>query len=152
MKGTAFFFMILMSGLILIGWSACIASNCEEPGPLKIQSLQNRTSLPHRLLLADRTDTKDSIIYGTDPDMERAMEEQAREEKEKEDKAWNMLQHMQLYNEDRKPPRASRPTTTPRRNKAVPPSQGSHSFELLSFSAKNTVNPPLLVLAEGLII
>jgi hypothetical protein len=109
MKGTAFFLMTLISGLLLIGWSACIASNCEEPGPLKIQSLQNRTSLPHRLLLADRTDTKDSIIYGTDPDMERAMEEQAREEKEKEDKAWNMLQHMQLYKDDRKPPRASPP-------------------------------------------
>ncbi|MGA3113135.1 MAG: hypothetical protein ABSF90_01745 [Syntrophobacteraceae bacterium] len=80
---------------------------------MKIQSLQNRISPAHRLLLADRTDTKDSITYGTDPDMERAMEEQARAEKEKEDKAWNMLQHMQLYKDNGRPPRPAQPNNTP---------------------------------------
>jgi hypothetical protein len=113
MKGTAFVFMVLISGLLLVGLPARITSNSEGPGPLKIQSLQNRISPAHRLLLADRTDTKDSITYGTDPDMERAMEEQARAEKEKEDKAWNMLQHMQLYKDNGRPPRPAQPNNTP---------------------------------------
>ncbi|MFZ0931689.1 MAG: hypothetical protein WAN11_24030 [Syntrophobacteraceae bacterium] len=113
MKGTAFVFMVFISGLLLAGLPARLASNSEGPGPLKIQSLQNRISPAHRLLLADRTDTKDSITYGTDPDMERAMEEQAREEKEKEDKAWNMLQHMQLYKDNGKPSRPAQPNNTP---------------------------------------
>jgi hypothetical protein len=45
--------------------------------------------------------------------MERAMEEQARAEKEKEDKAWNMLQHMQLYKDNGRPPRPAQPNNTP---------------------------------------
>ncbi|MGO9018465.1 MAG: hypothetical protein ACLQVJ_08960 [Syntrophobacteraceae bacterium] len=40
------------------------------------------------------------------------MEEQAREEKEKEDKAWNMLQHMQLYKDNGKPSRPAQPNNT----------------------------------------
>ena len=79
--------------------AAPIASSSEESAtPSKTESLQNRISPPPRLLLADRIDTKDRIIYGTDPEMERTMEEQAREEKEKERQAWNMLQHMNLNN------------------------------------------------------
>jgi hypothetical protein len=114
MKGTAFLFIILISGLLLVDWRARIAPNSDESGRvLKIQSLENRTSPPHRLLLADRTDTKDRIIYGTDPDMERAMEEQAREEKEKEDKAWMMLQHMYLNKDSGKSPRSTQPDNAP---------------------------------------
>ena len=55
---------------------------------------------------------KTDIIYGTDPGMERAMEEQAREEKEKEDKAWKMLQHMNLYNDSGKNPRSTKQGST----------------------------------------
>jgi hypothetical protein len=114
MKGTAFFFIILISSLLLMDWRANIASDSEESGRLlKIQSPESRISPPHRLLLADRTDTKEHIIYGTDPDMERAMEEQAREEKEKEDKSWNMLQHLYLYKDVGKPARPAQPNNIP---------------------------------------
>jgi hypothetical protein len=114
MKGTAFFFIILIWGLLLVDWRASTVFNPEESGRLlKIQSLENRISPPHRLLFADRTDTKDRIIYSTDPDMERAMEEQAREEKEKEDKSWNMLQHLYLYKDVGKPARPAQPNNIP---------------------------------------
>ncbi len=97
MKRTASLFIILVSALLLAGWRAPIASNCDRCGTLwKIQGLQNRTCPPCRLHLVDRVDTQDSITYGTDPDAERAMQDQAREEKEKEDKAWMMLQHMYI--------------------------------------------------------
>ncbi len=99
MKGTAFVFIILVSALLLAGWLTPMASNSDESGTLlKTKSLQNRIGPSPGRLLADRTDTKDAIIYGTDPGMERAMEEQARKEQEKEEKAWIMLQHMNLNN------------------------------------------------------
>ena len=68
---------------------------------------------PPRQLMADRTDTKDSIIYSTDPEMERAMEEQEREEKEKEEKSWKMLQHMHLYKDNGKRPHSAQPDNAP---------------------------------------
>ncbi|MGO8944370.1 MAG: hypothetical protein ACLQJ7_11940 [Syntrophobacteraceae bacterium] len=99
MKETAFFFLILVSVLLLVGWLAPIACSSEESAtPSKTESLQNRISPPSRLLLADRIDTEDHISYGTDPGMERTMAERAREEKEKERQAWIMLQHMNLNN------------------------------------------------------
>ncbi|MGA2400589.1 MAG: hypothetical protein ABSG91_02645 [Syntrophobacteraceae bacterium] len=114
MKGIGFMFVILISGLlVLAGWTAGIASNSDEAGTLsKTKTLENRIG-PPRQLMADRIDTKDSIIYGTDPDMERAMDEQAREEKEKEKEAWKMLQNMQLYQNIKRPPRSTQPDTTP---------------------------------------
>jgi hypothetical protein len=39
--------------------------------------------------------------------MERAMDDQIREEKEKEDKAWKMLQNMNVYKDTGKPPRSA---------------------------------------------
>jgi hypothetical protein len=116
MKGTAFLFIILISVLILAGWRAPIASSSDGSGTLlKIQSLENRISPPPRQLLADRTDTQDDIIYGTDPDMERAMEEQAKKEQEKEDKAWNMLQHMYLNKDNGKNPKSTQPDNAPQK-------------------------------------
>jgi hypothetical protein len=114
MKGTAFLFVVIVSALLLAGWRAPIASGSKEPGtPLKIQGLQNRTGQPLRQLLADRTDTKDGISYSTDPEMERAMEQQAKEEKEKEEKSWKMLQHMYLYKDSGKSPRSTQPDNAP---------------------------------------
>ena len=113
MKGTAFLYIIFISGLFLAGWGERIPSNPEASGtPLKIQTPENRTSPHPRLLLADRYNTQDRIIYSTDPDMERAMEEEAREQKEKEDKSWEMLQRMYLYKDiekDKKHPRPIEP-------------------------------------------
>ena len=67
-----------------------------------------------RQSLADRTETKDSITYSTDPEMDRVMEERAREEKEKEAKAWQMLQNMNIYKDmQKRPPRRPQPDNTP---------------------------------------
>ncbi|MGA2026236.1 MAG: hypothetical protein ABSH17_04085 [Syntrophobacteraceae bacterium] len=114
MKGSAFVFIILISAFLLAGWLAPIASNADESGtPLKIKSLQNRISPPPCQLLADRTDTKDEIVYGTDPAMERTMEERAREEKEKEEKSWIMLQHMNLNKYNGRSPKSTQPDNAP---------------------------------------
>jgi hypothetical protein len=110
MKGSAFIFIILVSAILIAGWQAPVACGSNESGALlKIQSLENRTGSPPRQLLADRTDTKDDIIYSTDPEMERAMDQQIKEEKDKEEKAWNMLQHMYLYKDVGKSPRSTQP-------------------------------------------
>ena len=63
--------------------------------------------------LADRTETKDSVNYGTDPEMGRAMDEQVREEKEKEEKAWKMLQNMNIYKDTHRRPPRTRTDSTP---------------------------------------
>lgn len=96
MKGTAFLFIILISGLLLAGRGVNAVSGSGAPGtPIKIRTAENRIVQPP--LLANRIDTKDSVIYTTDPGMERAMREEKREEKDKEDKSWQMLQHMYIY-------------------------------------------------------
>jgi hypothetical protein len=113
MKGTTFLIVLLVCGLVLAFGRAGTASNSDAAGSLsKTQTLENRTSQP-RQLMADRTETKDRIIYGTDPEMERAMEEQQREEKEKEEKAWNMLQHMNIYKDNGRKPHSAQPGDTP---------------------------------------
>ena len=114
MKGTTFLIVLLISGLFVLAlWRAGTAFNSDEAGPLsKTQSLENRMS-PDRQFLVDRADTKDNIIYGTDPEMERAMEEQERHEKEKEEKAWKMLQNMNLYNGIGKSPHSTQPNNAP---------------------------------------
>ncbi len=50
-----------------------------------------------RSLLADRIETKDSVTYTTDPGLDRAMQKEDEEEKQKEIESWNMLQNMRLY-------------------------------------------------------
>ncbi len=95
----------------------CMASNSDTAATLpKSQVRQNRTGPPSRLLFAVRTDREDRVIYGTDPDMERAMEEQQKLEKEKEEKAWEMLQHMNIYKGNgtgaASPPAAVRPDSS----------------------------------------
>ncbi len=109
MKRTTFLVVLLISGLVLaFGWAGT-AFNSDAAGSLpETQTMENRTSQP-RQLMADRTETKDRIIYGTDPEMERAMEQQEREEKEKEEKAWNMLQHMNIYQDSGKKSHSGQP-------------------------------------------
>jgi len=131
-RGTAFLFIVLVSGFLFGGWRVCAASGSDAPWTLfEIQSrlerivpvqcpsekcgypVQSCRSMPgqHGLLLSDRTETPDRVIYGTDPDMERAMDDQIREEKEKEDKAWKMLQNMNIYQGPRKPRKDSHPVS-----------------------------------------
>ncbi|MEN6439358.1 MAG: hypothetical protein ABFD97_12350 [Syntrophobacter sp.] len=50
-----------------------------------------------RLLLADKIETRDQIEYTTDPEATRAFEDARRHEMEKEDRAWKMLDDMQIY-------------------------------------------------------
>jgi hypothetical protein len=49
------------------------------------------------MILADRSEKKDRVLYGTDSDPAFSQEEQEREEKEKEDRSWRMLERMNLY-------------------------------------------------------
>ena len=114
MKGTAFLIVLLISGLLVLAlWRTGTAFNPDEAGSLsKTQTLENRVS-PPRQLMADRADTKDNIIYGTDPEMERAMEEQARKERDKEEKAWKMLQNMNIYQNIGKNPHSTQPDKAP---------------------------------------
>jgi hypothetical protein len=60
------------------------------------------------VFLADRAETKESITYGTNAEMERAMKEQATEEKKKEEKSWEMLQHMNIYKVEKRKQEAGR--------------------------------------------
>jgi hypothetical protein len=45
--------------------------------------------------------------------MERAMEEQARKERDKEEKAWKMLQNMNIYQNIGKNPHSTQPDKAP---------------------------------------
>ncbi len=112
MKGTAFLFIIFASGLLVAG--ACMASNPDTAGTsFKTQSRQERLRPDSRLLIAERTDMEDRITYGTDPEMERAMAEQERHEKEKEEKAWQMLQNMNIYKSSKKSQGSNQTDKTP---------------------------------------
>ncbi len=113
MKGTTFLIVLLISGLVLAFGRVGTAFDSDAAGSLsRTQTLENPTSQP-RQLMADRTDTNDRIIYGTDPEMDRAMDEQQREEKEKEEKAWQMLQHMNIYQDNGRRPHSARPDNAP---------------------------------------
>jgi len=62
------------------------------------------------MILADRTEKKDRVLYGTDSDPAYSQEEQEREEKEKEDRSWRMLERMNLYQgygKKERPPKSS---------------------------------------------
>ncbi len=123
MKRNTFVSIVLTLGLLFGGWRVCAASGSETPGaPFEIQTRQEVIdhiscldrmpdylcswcqSAPVRelLLLADRTEKEDRIILGTDPEMERAMDDQIKQEQEKEDKAWKMLENMNIYKDNQK--------------------------------------------------
>ncbi|MHC1726652.1 MAG: hypothetical protein AB9866_11670 [Syntrophobacteraceae bacterium] len=69
-------------------------------------------SRPHQLF-ADRTEQRDSVIYQTDPEMERSAEDQEMEEKRKEERAWRMLENIYLQQE---PAKRARPPHRPPNN------------------------------------
>ncbi len=116
MNKTALAFVIIPLGVVVLaGVFGGINSNSDSSGAiLEIQTCGNRCGIAPFLLLADRTDTKDRIIYGTDSDMERAMEDQEKMEREKEENAWRMLQNMNLYDDYRRKPHDRRREDIPR--------------------------------------
>ncbi len=115
MEKTVFpFFIICLGLIILMGALRGIDSASEETGTVdEVQTGRARICASQCQLLADRTETKDRIIYGTDHDMERAMEDQERIEKEKEENAWRMLQNMNIYKESRRKSPRHRPKVDP---------------------------------------
>jgi hypothetical protein len=67
---------------------------------------------PRNIILADRVEKEDRVVYGTDSDPAYSQEEQEKEEKKKEEKSWRMLEHMNLYQNNGKkvPPQQSNST------------------------------------------
>ncbi|MDR3556721.1 MAG: hypothetical protein P4L55_18365 [Syntrophobacteraceae bacterium] len=95
-KWSVFVLTVLLAGLAIEGFQACAGSYPPaRPPESKSQSTHSRKAVP--TLLADRTETRDSITYTTDPNLERAMKKEDREEQEKENKSWKMLQNMPYY-------------------------------------------------------
>lgn len=101
--------MILTAAMVVsnTGSAAKVKAPCALALSAGSPSAALRTHLSP-LLLADLTDEKDRIVYGTDPEMDRAADEEAREEKEKQEKSWKMLQQMNLYQN-----RGSKPAPPP---------------------------------------
>lgn len=106
MKGSAFALVVLIFSLTVAGWLACAVS---DPGARK----------GGQTLLADRVETEDSVTYTTDPDLDRTMKKEDREEKAKEENSWKMLQNMHLYG-----PAGKQPSST---GQSASPSQSSPS-------------------------
>jgi hypothetical protein len=114
MKKTIFLVIMLVPGLLVFAlWRANTAFSSDAAGSLSKTQILGNAMNPPRQLMAERTDNKDSITYGTDPEMERAMAEQERHEKEKEENAWKMLQNMNIYQGGRKNPHPNQPDNTP---------------------------------------
>jgi hypothetical protein len=62
-----------------------------------------------KMILTDRVEKEDRVLYGTDSDPAFSQAEQEREEKIKEEKSWRMLENMNIYQNNGKkvPPRRS---------------------------------------------
>lgn len=95
MKKASILLLAASSGLLLV----FAGSSMTVPNPeVKLEALSpHRTASGSSLMLADRIDTQDGVLLTTDPEMDRAAREQELHEKEKEEKAWQMLQNMNIY-------------------------------------------------------
>ena len=93
---------LLSCGLAII---ACInvpegqaALSQQNISPLAEQHLHTLSNgSPRGLLLAERVETRDQIIYKTDSGAGKTFQELEREEKEKEDRSWQMLENIEIY-------------------------------------------------------
>ena len=96
---------IALSSMLI---SALIATGTVPDGLIRSGTSPSRSEQEHSgpgtFLLAEIADTEEHIIYRTDPDLEREAEEQAQEEKNKEDKAWRMLDNTYIFKGDGKGP------------------------------------------------
>ena len=106
---------IILLGLLFGGWAVKGAFGPEKNAAfLNIRpsanccnlASANCCNLAQRLQFADRTETEEQVTYGSGPQNEHAMDERIREEKEKEDKAWKMLQNEERR---RRPPKNAHP-------------------------------------------
>lgn len=109
-KWSIFVLTVLLAGLAIDSRACAGSSPAARPAESKIQSTHNRKALP--TLLADRTETHDSVTYTTDPNLERAMKKEDREEQEKENKSWEMLQNMPYYAPAHKRHPSAQPSAT----------------------------------------
>jgi hypothetical protein len=103
MKGTAFFFIILASALLVFGVRMGLASDSTVERSLKTQGPQGQTVSGSQMLLADRIDTDNEIVLGTDQRFLQTLTDQEKTEKENERRSWQMLQNMNLYQPTKKP-------------------------------------------------
>jgi hypothetical protein len=110
-KWSIFVLTVLLAGLAIDSQACAGSSPAARPAESKIRSTHNRKAFP--TLLANRTETHDSVTYTTDPNLERAMKKEDREEQEKENKSWEMLQNIPYYAPGRKPRPPAQPHATP---------------------------------------
>ena len=89
-----YIFLLLTTALIVSNTG--LAGKAAAPNTISLSGSPYGALRPP-LLLADRIEEKDRIIYGTDPEMDRLADEEAREEQEKQAQSWKMLQQMNLY-------------------------------------------------------
>jgi hypothetical protein len=95
------------SVFILVAVAVCLMT-AGGLSPTKINILDSGKA--GRNLLADRIETRDSITYTTDPKMEQHRKKDEREEKEKENNSWKMLQNMYWTGHGGRPPSSSQPS------------------------------------------
>ena len=111
-EGRVFLPALLIACLTVVGWRV---SGVSDPGAprLHLKTQLQGSGKSGRTLLADRTETDDSVTYTTDPKAERQTKKEEREEKGKERNSWKMLQHMYLYGPAGKRPPPAQQGATP---------------------------------------
>lgn len=77
----------------IMGAAGCEASNQRGGFPVLTSSGSKAASAVPKQQLAERRDQKERIIYQTDPESERETEDRKMEEKQKEERAWRMLEN-----------------------------------------------------------
>lgn len=107
-----YIFLLLTTTLIVSNTG--LAGKAAAPNTISLSGLPSGALHPP-LLLADRIEEKDRIIYGTDPEMDRLADEEAREEQEKQAQSWKMLQQMNLYQSSGSQPPPPQPAPNPPR-------------------------------------
>ncbi len=103
--------LALLAGIT--GATGCEASNQWGDLPTLTSSRSKAASAVPKQQFAERLDQKDRIIYQTDPELERESEDRKMEEKQKEERAWRMLEN--TYIEEKREKRRH-----PRRNPDEP--------------------------------
>ncbi len=107
--------------LFLIAASALAASTCSQAcvqsraaGPAFARSLTAGAEKASPVLLAKMIEKDDQIIYRTDSEGQKSSRELEREEKEKQERSWQMLERTEIYNYPQQRPHPPRPPDQPR--------------------------------------
>lgn len=83
--------LVLLAGIT--GATGCEASNQWGGLPRLTSSRSKAATAVPKQQFAERLDQKERIIYQTDPELERESEDRKLEEKQKEERAWRMLEN-----------------------------------------------------------